>query len=246
MPNAWMTALSCRGVVQMTGRSVLGVSLDRDFGLGVECRFLVGLARHLLGRTGFAGSPETKSCPRCTHLASASSDAKPAGSTQMKADRARPANCTGRTWGSRSACSRPSALTRTISAVPVMPQHMLPLTRNDRPPTILFATTPSRPDSNAVPVWQPRRRSSRIWYLPSSSGCQLPGPDRFAPTYVVPHQHGHVRRDQGVPSPRAGPASTHAVRARRCRCTERAVTSRRSGRALVSRCAARLCRRCGG
>jgi hypothetical protein len=72
-------------------------------------------------------------------------------------------------------------------------------------------------------VRQPRRRNSRIWCLPSSSGCQLPGPGRFASTCVASHQHGHVRRDQGAPSPGAGPeslpASTQAVRARRCRCT---------------------------
>jgi hypothetical protein len=107
-----------------------------------------GLACHLRVRAGFTGSLATKLSPLCTHVASASSAAKPAGSTQMKPDSSRPANCIGRTWGSRSAASRPSAPTRTISAVPVMPQHRLPLTKNDRPPTILFSTTPSRPDSS--------------------------------------------------------------------------------------------------
>jgi hypothetical protein len=47
---------------------------------------------------------------------------------QMKPDKDRPANSIGRTCGSRSACSRLSAPTRTISAIPVMPQHVLPLT----------------------------------------------------------------------------------------------------------------------
>jgi hypothetical protein len=70
------------------------------------------------------------------------------GSMHMKPDKARPANSTGRTCGSRSACSRLSAPTRTISAVPVMPPHILPLTRKDRPPTSFFSTTSHRPDSN--------------------------------------------------------------------------------------------------
>ena len=49
--------------------------------------------------------------PRC-------SAAKASGSMQMKPDKARPANSIGRTCGSRSACSRLSAPTRTISAIP--------------------------------------------------------------------------------------------------------------------------------
>jgi hypothetical protein len=65
----------------------------------------------------------------------------------MKPDKARPANSIGRTYGSRSASSRLSAPTRIISAIPVMPQHILPLTRKDRPPTIFFSTTSLRPDS---------------------------------------------------------------------------------------------------
>src|SRR6185369_11934335 len=79
-----------------------------------------------LARTGLAGRPEAKSSPRLT----------------------RPPRSIGRACGSRSACSRPSAPTLIISAVPVTPQHMLPLTRNDRPPTILRSTTSSRPDSS--------------------------------------------------------------------------------------------------
>src|SRR5580704_16428473 len=66
----------------------------------------------------------------------------------MKPDKTRPPKSIGRTCGSRSAFSRLSAPTRIISARPVMPQHILPLTRNDRPPTIFFSTTSSRPDSS--------------------------------------------------------------------------------------------------
>jgi len=44
-------------------------------GLGPELSCLPGEAKQgqLLARAGFAGSPETKSSPRCTQLASASS-----------------------------------------------------------------------------------------------------------------------------------------------------------------------------
>jgi hypothetical protein len=88
-----------------------------------------------LVRTGLAGRPETKSSPRLTQLARASSAAYPAGSMQMKPDKTRPPRSIGRTCGSRSACSRPSAPTLIISAVPVTPQHMCrrPGTTDRRP-----------------------------------------------------------------------------------------------------------------
>src|SRR6185369_17192803 len=72
-----------------------------------------------LARTGLAGRPEAKSSPRLTQPASASSAAYPAGSMQMKPDKTRPPRTIGRACGSRSACSRPSAPTLIISAVPV-------------------------------------------------------------------------------------------------------------------------------
>src|SRR4029077_6004865 len=124
-------ALICRWWCADLGEGVLCASLEVHLGQGVRCRVWLGLAGHRLARTGLAGSPDTKSSPRCTQLASASSAAKPAGSTQMKPDRVRPPSCIGRTCGSRSACSRPLAPTRTMSALSVMPQHILPLTRND-------------------------------------------------------------------------------------------------------------------
>jgi hypothetical protein len=63
----------------------------------------------------------------------------------MKPASGRPANVIGRTCGSPSACSRASCPTRTMSAMPVTPQHMTPFTLNDNPPTIRFSTTPGRP-----------------------------------------------------------------------------------------------------
>ena len=104
---------------------------------------------------------------------------QPSGSMQMKPDKARPANSIGRTCGSRSARSRLSAPTQTINAIPVMPQHILPLTRKDRPSTIFISTTSLRPDSTC------RTRST-------AAGSELKRP---VPRFVI----RHVRHNQDAP-----------------------------------------------
>ena len=46
-----------------------------------------------------------------------------------------------------------------------MPQHMLPLTRNDRPPTIFFPRRRRGRIAGAVPVRQPHGHSASVWCL---------------------------------------------------------------------------------
>jgi hypothetical protein len=93
--QSYVSGSLCRGVRGLANRNVRacrsGAMIQHQFFLRwfrpqVVMAALRGPAGQLLARIGFAGSPETRSSPRCTQLASTSSAASPSGSMQVKPD----------------------------------------------------------------------------------------------------------------------------------------------------------------
>ena len=179
------------GKTSMTDRVVLAARVSAP---GCHVCLAGGPTGQLLARTGFAGSPETKFEPSlhpageriigriAFRLDAYEAGQSPAGEQHRPHVRL------------RSACSRLSAPTRTISVVPVMPPHILPLTRKDRPqrtPRTTLSEPHPTPGSGQKsirvgPVAIAARRGART----ASRGARRAGPPaRRASPPAVPGPH---------------------------------------------------------